>query len=227
MGNTNPKEFFDFDHGKVPYKGLIPQKREFYLVWALKKFEYWHENMSYAQKYWLDRIRHTSLLTTEKNFIENERKMLILHVFLESQQLMPQPNKYPAVQKKWRADRSVIFFINFWKKSPWSPFMFFSKIFEKNWRGDQGKFFFKSRPENPGNRPHPGSRKSCHSPSRKISTRPRDQSRTRDRTLVLSCSSTSQRKSLGPINRSKFSDYEKFKKIQHRYSLNCFYLLLW
>jgi hypothetical protein len=30
--------------------------------------------------------------------------------------------------------------------------------------------------------------------------------------LLLSCSSTSQRKSLGPINRSKFSDYEKFKK---------------
>ena len=39
------------------------------------KFEYWHENMSYAQKDWLDRIRHTFLLTTEKNFIENERKM--------------------------------------------------------------------------------------------------------------------------------------------------------
>ena len=79
------------------------------------------------------------------------------------------------------------FFINFWKnwkKSPWSPFMFFSKIFEKNWRGDQGKFFFKSRPENPGNRSRPGSRKSRHSPSRKIPSRPRGQSRTRDRTLI-------------------------------------------
>jgi hypothetical protein len=29
----------------------------------------------------LDRIRHTFLLTTEKNFIENERKMPILDVF--------------------------------------------------------------------------------------------------------------------------------------------------
>ena len=35
--------------------------------------------------------------------------MLILDVFFEPQQLMPQPNKYPAVQKKSRADRSVIF----------------------------------------------------------------------------------------------------------------------
>jgi hypothetical protein len=26
MGNSNPKEFFDFDHGKVPYKGLKPPK---------------------------------------------------------------------------------------------------------------------------------------------------------------------------------------------------------
>ena len=25
MGNTNPKKFFDFDHGKVPYEG-IPRK---------------------------------------------------------------------------------------------------------------------------------------------------------------------------------------------------------
>jgi hypothetical protein len=27
MGNSNPKGFFDFDHGKVPHKGLKPQKR--------------------------------------------------------------------------------------------------------------------------------------------------------------------------------------------------------
>jgi hypothetical protein len=25
MGNSNPKEFFDFDDGKVPYKGLKPK----------------------------------------------------------------------------------------------------------------------------------------------------------------------------------------------------------
>src|SRR6185312_16218754 len=34
MGNSNSKEFFYFDHGKVPYKGLKPQKRGFYLVWG-------------------------------------------------------------------------------------------------------------------------------------------------------------------------------------------------
>ena len=53
-------------------------------------------------------------------------------------------------RKNSRSMRSLIvsstdFLFNFWKnwkKSPWSPFMFFSKIFEKNWRGDQGKFFF-------------------------------------------------------------------------------------
>ena len=33
--------------------------------------------MSFAQKDRLDRIQHTLLLTTEKNFIENERKMPI------------------------------------------------------------------------------------------------------------------------------------------------------
>ena len=27
MENTSLKEFFDFDHGKVPHKGLKPQKR--------------------------------------------------------------------------------------------------------------------------------------------------------------------------------------------------------
>ena len=26
MGNSNPKEFFDFNHGKVPYTRLKPQK---------------------------------------------------------------------------------------------------------------------------------------------------------------------------------------------------------
>ena len=29
MGNTNPKEFFDFDHGKVPHTRLKPQKGGF------------------------------------------------------------------------------------------------------------------------------------------------------------------------------------------------------
>ena len=71
-----------------------------FLKWALKKFEYWHENMSYAQKDWLDRIRHTFLLTTEKNFIENERKMLILDVFFEPQQLMLQTNTKKSTLSK-------------------------------------------------------------------------------------------------------------------------------
>jgi hypothetical protein len=42
----------------------------------------------------LDRILHTLLLTTEKNFIENERKMPILDVFFERQQLILQPNTF-------------------------------------------------------------------------------------------------------------------------------------
>ena len=29
MGNSNPKEFFDFDHGKVPHKGLKPKNGGF------------------------------------------------------------------------------------------------------------------------------------------------------------------------------------------------------
>jgi hypothetical protein len=48
--------------------------------------------MSFAQKDQLNRIRHTSLLTTEKNFIENKRKMQILEAFFERQQLIIQPN---------------------------------------------------------------------------------------------------------------------------------------
>jgi len=48
--------------------------------------------MSFAQKDRLNRIRHTSLLTTEKNFIENKRKMPILDAFFERQQLIIQPN---------------------------------------------------------------------------------------------------------------------------------------
>ena len=38
--------------------------------------------MSFAQKDRLDRIQYTLLLTTEKNFIENERKMPIFDIFL-------------------------------------------------------------------------------------------------------------------------------------------------
>ena len=49
--------------------------------------------MSFVQKDRLDRIRHTSLPTTEKKFIENKRKMPILDAFFERQQLIPQPNR--------------------------------------------------------------------------------------------------------------------------------------
>ena len=38
--------------------------------------------MSFAQKDRLDRIQHTLLPTIEKNFIENERKMMKLEHFL-------------------------------------------------------------------------------------------------------------------------------------------------
>jgi hypothetical protein len=34
MANSNPKEFFDFDHGKVPHTRLKSQKGGFYLVWG-------------------------------------------------------------------------------------------------------------------------------------------------------------------------------------------------
>ena len=50
--------------------------------------------MSFAQKDRLDRIQHTFLPTTEKNFIENKRKMPILDAFFERQQLIIQPNKF-------------------------------------------------------------------------------------------------------------------------------------
>ena len=33
MGNSNLKEFFDFDHGKVPHTRLKLHKGGFYLVW--------------------------------------------------------------------------------------------------------------------------------------------------------------------------------------------------
>ena len=53
-------------------------------LWALIR----HENMTYSQKDRLDRIQHTLLPTTEKNFIENERKMPIFDIFFGWQQLM-------------------------------------------------------------------------------------------------------------------------------------------
>ena len=62
--------------------------------------------MSFAQKDRLDRIRHTSLLTTEKNFIENKRKMPILDAFFERQQLIIQPNKNRYIQA-WKATKLV------------------------------------------------------------------------------------------------------------------------
>jgi hypothetical protein len=55
-------------------------------VWILTRK---HELRS---KRLIERIRHTFLLTTEKKFIENERKMPILDVFFEQQQLIQQPN---------------------------------------------------------------------------------------------------------------------------------------
>jgi hypothetical protein len=48
--------------------------------------------MSFTQKDRLDRIQHTLLPTTEKNFIENNRKMPIFYIFFGRQQLMLQPN---------------------------------------------------------------------------------------------------------------------------------------
>ena len=65
----------------------------------MKKSVYWHENMSFSQKDRLDRIQHTFLPTTEKNFIENERKMPILDVFFERQQLIIQPNIFGKIMK--------------------------------------------------------------------------------------------------------------------------------
>jgi hypothetical protein len=44
--------------------------------------------MSFAQKDQLDRIQHTLLPTTKKNFIENQQKMSIFDIFFGWQQLM-------------------------------------------------------------------------------------------------------------------------------------------
>ena len=48
--------------------------------------------MTYSQNDRLDRIQHTLLPNTEKNFIENERKMPKFDVFFEPPVLMVQPS---------------------------------------------------------------------------------------------------------------------------------------
>ena len=58
--------------------------------------------MRFAHKDQSNRIQHILLPTTEKNFIENERKMLILDVFFERQQLILELNK-----------KNYIFFISY------------------------------------------------------------------------------------------------------------------
>ena len=80
--------------------------------------------------------------------------MLILDVFFERQQLMPQPNKYPAVQKKSRADRSVIFLSIFEKieKNHLGPPLCFFQKFSKKTKGGTKVIFFSNPvpdPENP------------------------------------------------------------------------------
>ena len=72
--------------------------------------------MSFAQKDRLDRIQYTLLPTTEKNFIENERKMPIFDIFFGWQQLMLQPNNKKFVvlelvifQQKKPAPQAKIF----------------------------------------------------------------------------------------------------------------------
>ena len=38
MGNSNPKEFFDFDHGKVLHTRVKPQKGSFFPIMFTKRY---------------------------------------------------------------------------------------------------------------------------------------------------------------------------------------------
>jgi hypothetical protein len=73
LSRLRPRSLSNLGRDFISPTGNFPNCRFF------EKFGYWHENMSYVQSDCLDRIQHTLLHSTEKNFIE--RKMF--DVFLE------------------------------------------------------------------------------------------------------------------------------------------------